>query len=202
MQRQLQRMATHDPLTGLPNRRLFLNSLSQVLAARRGGGLACLYLDLDGFKVVNDRSGHAVGDRLLVRVAETISGCVRLSDLTARLGGDEFAVILIGLTSPDNARMMTQRIIRAITATAEVDGQAVDVSASIGIAFLPASTSPSMVSADALIKSADEAMYRAKKSGRGQLRLVEWTDGPLGARAPLAESADVESERRKRIAIG
>jgi diguanylate cyclase (GGDEF)-like protein len=173
MQDQLQTMATHDILTGLPNRRLFMDRLGQVLAGRHRESMACLYLDLDGFKGVNDRYGHQVGDLLLKAVAARLTDCIRRSDLPARLGGDEFAVILDGLTSPDDARALAIQIIDAIESIADLDGRPIRISTSVGIAFLPAGELKGPPIAETLVRSADEAMYGAKKSARGQFRLVD-----------------------------
>jgi diguanylate cyclase (GGDEF)-like protein len=117
---------------------------------------------------------------LLKLVATRISDCIRSSDMPARLGGDEFAVLLDRVSTPDDARMVTGRIIEAIEGVLDVDGNAVQVSSSIGIAFLPAGGLKAPVAADALVRSADEAMYRAKKSTRGQYRFVEVMAWPAG----------------------
>jgi len=175
VQRQLQTMATHDVLTGLPNRRLFMERLSYALAGRRRGSVGCLYLDLDGFKAVNDRRGHEIGDRLLKSVAERLVTCVRRGDMPARLGGDEFAIILDDLPGPDHAAALASRIVDAIEDIDEVEGYDVTISASVGVAFLPADALDEMPSAEALLRSADEAMYRAKRSRPGQYRLVDLT---------------------------
>jgi diguanylate cyclase (GGDEF)-like protein len=173
MQVQLQRMATYDSLTGLPNRWFFTEKVEHLLAARHRGNLACLFLDLDGFKLVNDRCGHAVGDLLLKRVADRISESVRLSDMPARLGGDEFAVVLDRLASPDDARATAERIIASIESITHVDDHAVAVSVSVGIAFLPAIALAVPATAQSLLKSADEAMYAAKSAGKARDRLVD-----------------------------
>jgi diguanylate cyclase (GGDEF)-like protein len=202
LQQQLQMMATHDPLTGLPNRRLFLDTLSYVLVGRRRESLACLYVDLNGFKLVNDRAGHATGDQLLRIVGDTIRECVRAADLTARLGGDEFGVILVGLSGPDDAKLTALRIIAAITRITEANGHPVDISASVGIAFLPAEAHTTPAAAEALINSADQAMYGAKKSARGQVRLVDWSDGSPAAAAMRAQMDGVGRVPLERASSG
>ena len=173
MQDQLQKMASYDILTGLPNRRLFMDQVSRLLTSRHRENMACLYLDLDGFKLVNDRHGHEVGDQLLTLVAQKVTGCVRPSDMPARLGGDEFAVVLDRLTSPHDARTVATRIIETLESVVEVGGHAVVVSTSIGIAYLRAGETSLPPAAEALVKAADEAMYRAKKAGKGQYKLVD-----------------------------
>jgi diguanylate cyclase (GGDEF)-like protein len=173
MQHQLQRLATYDALTGLPNRWFFTEKVEHLLAARHRGNIACLYMDLDGFKVVNDRCGHSVGDRLLKRVADRISESVHLSDMPARLGGDEFAVILDRVATADDARATAQRIIASIESITHLDEHAIAVSVSVGVVFLPADAIDVPTTAEALIKRADEAMYVAKAAGKAQYRLVE-----------------------------
>jgi diguanylate cyclase (GGDEF)-like protein len=173
-QDQLQKMATYDLLTGLPNRRLFMHTLSHELAARRGRHVACLYFDLDGFKAVNDRCGHEVGDRLLARVAQAVRACIRASDTPARFGGDEFTVVLNGVSSPDDAKAVANRIIATIEQITDIDGHAVSVSASAGISFMAGNAPATAGVPEALVKAADDAMYVAKKAGKGQSRFVEF----------------------------
>jgi diguanylate cyclase (GGDEF)-like protein len=173
VQEQLQRIASYDVLTGLPNRWLFMDKLSHALQRRHRGHLACLYLDLDGFKSVNDRLGHGVGDHLLKIVAEKVSGCVRRSDLPARLGGDEFAVVLDGLASPDDARAVATRLLETIDGITKVADHPETISTSVGVAFLPSGELSEPLVAEALLRAADEAMYRAKQAGKGQYRLID-----------------------------
>jgi diguanylate cyclase (GGDEF)-like protein len=173
-QDQLERMATSDALTGLPNRRHFMDRLSHMVLAHDRPPMACLYLDLDGFKGVNDRCGHEVGDRLLGRVAEEVVRCIRPADMLARLGGDEFTVVLDGPQSADHAKAVADRIIRAVEAIADVDGHPVDVAVSIGISFIPAGQ---QVPSEELLKAADEAMYVAKRSGKGRYRCMDFAAG-------------------------
>jgi diguanylate cyclase (GGDEF)-like protein len=181
VQNQLQELATCDGLTGLPNRRLFMDRLAHVLLGRGCRNVACLYLDLDGFKTVNDGYGHDVGDQLLKAVADRIRGCIRLSDVPARLGGDEFAVLLDELTGPDDARQVAERIINAIKGVTDVDGRVVTVGASVGIAYLAGGGVKAAPVAAALVRSADDAMYRAKNSGKGQYRFVDAAPGPMAS---------------------
>jgi diguanylate cyclase (GGDEF)-like protein len=144
-----------------------------MLLVRNRRHLACLYLDLDGFKAVNDRFGHKVGDEVLGAVAKTILGCIRAADTLARLGGDEFAVILEVPRCPDDARLVADRIITAVNGVRNVSGHPVDISVSIGIAIVPEGRLERAIALDDLLKSADAAMYVAKHSGRGCYRFAE-----------------------------
>jgi diguanylate cyclase (GGDEF)-like protein len=170
---QLERIAAYDVLTGLPNRRFFIDQLTQIVAADNRPAVACLYLDLDGFKSVNDRWGHKTGDQLLRMVARELLTCIGATDTLARLGGDEFTVVLIGLTDPIESRVMADHIIRRIEAITSVDGHAIEMSASVGVSYLPAGPLPRRVNCDDLLKLADDAMYIAKRSGRGNCRAVD-----------------------------
>ena len=173
-QEQLKSLATCDPLTGLPNRRFFMDRLSSMIAQDHRD-MACLYLDLDGFKAVNDRCGHKVGDQLQHTVARELRGCIRATDVGARLGGDEFTVVLAGPVTREHARDVAVRIINAIGAIRVVDGHAIEISVSIGISFSPgAHIRP--VTSDELLKAADEGMYIAKRSGRGRYRFIDFAD--------------------------
>ena len=156
--------ATHDPLTSLPNRTLFLDRLERVLTrAGDGHGVAVVFVDLDDFKAVNDTSGHAVGDRLLCEVASRLAEVVRPTDLIARLGGDEFAILCDG-DSAAGARAVADSVLQALDMPFVVDGQVFHVSASAGIAVGggPSSTP------DNVLRDADTAMYEAKRMGRGR----------------------------------
>ena len=155
--------AHHDLLTGLPNRRLFLDRLEQEIkhAQRSNLPLAILFMDLNGFKRVNDTLGHEAGDRLLADVAERLADCVREEDTVARLGGDEFAVMLTGASERLGVECAAQRIIDAIATPFQIAHQRIEISTSIGITFYPRDAP----SPGALLGCADQAMYRAKKSG-------------------------------------
>lgn len=154
--------AHHDYLTGLANRRLFMDRLDQEFkhAKRRNLPLALLFLDLDGFKEINDSLGHEAGDRLLIDVAERLTACVREDDSVARLGGDEFTVILSGATQRRDVELVAQSIINKLAMPFHIAEQTVHVSASIGAALSPEHAS----SPESLLKAADEAMFKAKKS--------------------------------------
>ncbi len=159
-------LATHDPLTNLPNRELCRNRLRRALARsqRNGKKVAVLLLDLDGFKVVNDTLGHASGDHVLQAVAERLLGCVRESDTVARLGGDEFTVILEGVASEADAALVVQKILKTTTRPYQPNGHRADLTTSIGVSLYPDDGGD----ADALMRQADQAMYRAKEAGRGR----------------------------------
>ncbi len=163
--------ATHDPLTGLPNRVLFMDRLQSSLerARRREQRLALIYLDIDGFKPVNDSYGHHVGDELLKKIAQRLDERLRREDTAARLGGDEFALILENAVKPpEEAQRIGDELIAVLKQPYEItDGERtliVTIGASLGIAHFPNSGSD----ADTLIVAADAAMYRAKRSGRNR----------------------------------
>ena len=162
---RIQRVAHHDSLTGLPNRLLFNDRLGQAisLAKRDSRQFALLYLDLDRFKPVNDSLGHAVGDELLQAVAARIRHQVRESDTVARVGGDEFTVILPDITGSKEAETVSTKIVDAFAAPFQLAShkQEIRIGASIGIALYPADARD----AEALVKAADAAMYRAKQAG-------------------------------------
>lgn len=160
VQTQLAHLSLHDALTKLPNRTLFVSRLHEALSlsGNRDETFAVLYVDLDGFKSVNDRLGHAAGDALLVEVASRLHGLVRLTDTVARLGGDEFALILRE-TSPSGASAAAERIVEAVQEAILIEGETVSVSASVGIAL---SASRETARADELLRHADAAMYQEK----------------------------------------
>jgi diguanylate cyclase (GGDEF)-like protein/PAS domain S-box-containing protein len=164
-ERQLVHLANHDPLTNLPNRKFFRERLGISLdeAALNGEQLAVLFLDLDRFKLINDTFGHALGDKLLLMVAERLAGCFRKGDILARLGGDEFVVLLQGLSGTQDAALVAQKIMDAFARAFQLDAHEVFVSASIGIAFYPSDA----IDAGNLIRCADNAMYQAKEQGLG-----------------------------------
>jgi len=164
-----QELAQYDALTGAANRSLFMDRLAQAIArARRGGSLAAVfYLDLDRFKEVNDRFGHAAGDALLRRFARLLRGCVRETDTVARLGGDEFALLLEDVKGRDNACRLADKILAAARAPAPGEEPGVASSASIGIAF-----DDGVAAAEQLVQRADGAMYEAKGAGRNCYRLA------------------------------
>jgi diguanylate cyclase (GGDEF)-like protein len=154
----------HDPLTGLPNRSLFLER-AEAAVARRRGPVAVLFLDLDGFKPVNDTYGHAAGDALLKAVARRLVGATRPDDYVSRFGGDEFLVLGRGLRDESDARALAERIRADLSEPYDVLGHRVRVGTSIGVALL----SDDVDRAETLISQADQALYRAKESGRGRV---------------------------------
>ena len=190
-------MAVHDALTGLPNRTLFQDRFDQEIAhaERHGGSFAILACDLDRFKAVNDTFGHTVGDTLLRLVAERLSFAVRDGDTVARIGGDEFAVILRQLGQPKEASFVASRMIASIEAPFVLDGHAVNVGMSIGIAIASAPTSG--VTADQFLRNADLALYRAKAEGRSVYRFFE-----AGMDAQIAERMALERDLRDAVNRG
>lgn len=168
--------AHHDPLTGLPNRRLFLDRLDQEVkhANRSSLPLALLFMDLDGFKGVNDSLGHEAGDRVLCDVAKRLADCVRADDTVARLGGDEFTVILTGAKQRKDVEHVAQTIIDAIAAPFKTAKQPIRISVSIGISLYP---QDACTPAD-LLQAADQAMYTAKESGSNRMCFYDPSDHP------------------------
>ncbi|MGE3324180.1 MAG: putative bifunctional diguanylate cyclase/phosphodiesterase [Acidimicrobiia bacterium] len=189
-ERRLAHQATHDALTGLPNRVLLLDRLAMAMARRQHGTLAVLFCDLDQFKVVNDSLGHDVGDRLLAIVAHRIVGVVRPQDTVARFGGDEFVIMCDELTAADDAMMIASRIAQALTDPIHVDNHDLAVATSVGIAFQRADHQRP----EDLIRDADAAMYRAKERGRNR---VEVFSDELRAKALIR----LDTERALRRAI-
>ena len=158
--------ANYDALTGLPNRRLFLDHLQQEIrkARRTRTSVALMFMDLDGFKSVNDVLGHEAGDMLLIETGRRLQACVRETDTVARLGGDEFTVILTGLTSLRQVSKVAQDILRRVAEPYEIGGEVVYVSGSLGITLFP-QDAPGM---DELLINADHAMYAAKAAGKNR----------------------------------
>lgn len=159
-----QSLAVHDALTGLPNRRLLLDRLSLSIAhARRNKtAMAVMYLDLDGFKQVNDSLGHDAGDTLLQEVASRLVAAVRQEDTVARLGGDEFVIALWELDRPDSVVNLVSKVIQAVSQPYCIEDQAVCITVSVGIGIYP-DYGEDM---ETLMKGADKALYEAKRSGK------------------------------------
>jgi diguanylate cyclase (GGDEF)-like protein len=168
---ELRHQAFHDGLTGLANRGLFGDRVEHALArgARTATSLGVLFLDLDDFKTVNDRFGHAAGDALLQTVSERLSAVLRPGDTAARLGGDEFAVLLEDIGGPADAELVADRLIDAVRAPVRLGDVDAIVGASVGIAVSIAGADP----ADDLLRNADFAMYRAKSAGKGRHELFQ-----------------------------
>jgi diguanylate cyclase (GGDEF)-like protein/PAS domain S-box-containing protein len=170
-EQRLEHDALHDTLTGLPNRTLFTDRVEQLLQrASREPAVGCgvLFLDLDGFKAVNDNFSHGAGDHLLIALAERIVATVRPGDTVARLGGDEFTVLLDGLEDPLEATFIAERVLRALDEPFEIDGNELFITASIGIAL-----SATAVGSAELIRRADIAMYDAKRRGRARCAVFD-----------------------------
>jgi diguanylate cyclase (GGDEF)-like protein len=201
---QIRLLAYYDALTGLPNRRFFLQQLEQALvyANRNDRMLAVLFLDLDRFKLVNDTMGHGVGDQLLQDVAERLLRCVRRSDclaraeedgppsLVSRLGGDEFTIMLSDIDHFQDVAKVSQRILEAVSLPYSLEGQEVFVSTSIGISLYPFDAR----TANDLVKNADGAMYQAKEHGRNGYQIY---DESMNAKA--LERIVLESQLHKAL---
>ncbi|GGS96390.1 membrane associated phosphodiesterase [Streptomyces cinerochromogenes] len=181
LQAQLQHNAEHDPLTDLPNRALFTRRVQQALSGRRATdrgaalrGTAVLFIDLDGFKAVNDTIGHQAGDELLIQAARRLQDAVRQGDTASRLGGDEFAALIVGDGTRDRAARernileLADRLRGTLSQPYAIDGNDVRVNASIGVAF----AEPGL-GAGELLRNADLAMYRAKSAGKGRVELYK-----------------------------
>ena len=170
-QTQLYYLANHDPLTGLPNRQLFHEKLQQSIERAASGCqmVALLFIDLDGFKQVNDSHGHGVGDQLLKSVAKRLIASLRASDTVARLGGDEFTVILTEVAGELDVTRVAQKMIDTLALPYSFDGQLVRVSASLGIAMYPNHYD----TVQGLLQGADEAMYEAKAAGKNRYAIVK-----------------------------
>ncbi len=163
-QDRLTALSQRDPLTGLLNRAGFEQFLQREVQAGQGASLGLLYIDLDRFKPVNDAHGHAVGDHLLQAVARRLGGVVRPSDAVARLGGDEFVILLADIGAAAHCEAVADKVVAAIAAPFDVDGQCLEIGASVGVAL---GVEPGG-DWNALIRRADAALYRAKASGRGR----------------------------------
>ena len=185
-QARLQRqMALHDPLTGLPNRRLLEDRIENALhhAARNNRMTAVFYLDLDGFKAINDAYGHAAGDELLRTVAQRLLGICRQEDTLARIGGDEFIMLLTDIGDMDGVMRPAKMILAALARPFEIDGRELHVTTSIGIATYPIDGGY----ADDLIARADQALYEAKRAGRNRFHLAHMLPHPVSKRERAGE---------------
>jgi diguanylate cyclase (GGDEF)-like protein len=180
---ELRGLAYHDDLTGLPNRSLLYDRLGVAIthARRQESHLAVLFLDLDGFKNINDSLGHGSGDRVLVELATRVLNSVRAGDTVARFGGDEFVVLLDGVTGAQDAAYVATKVLDAVQAPYRLDGHEVSIAASVGAGVYPIDgTSP-----DELVRSADTAMYREKR------RTPAWVTAPPARRPPGDETREV-----------
>lgn len=165
-QDDLDRIAHYDPLTGVPNRRMFADRLGQAIsrANRTGAVFAVCYLDLDGFKPVNDRFGHQVGDACLLEITQRLQKDLREIDTIARLGGDEFVLLFNDLRHANDCEVVLARTLAIISQPLNINGQLVSITGSIGVALCP----PDEPDVDTLLRHADQAMYRAKEAGKNQ----------------------------------
>ncbi|MFF2662603.1 putative bifunctional diguanylate cyclase/phosphodiesterase [Kitasatospora sp. NPDC058032] len=205
LQAQLQHNAFHDPLTDLPNRALFTQRLRTALAIRgaqdeAGAGVAVLFLDLDGFKAVNDTAGHQVGDELLVQAARRLQGAVRCGDTVARFGGDEFAALVCGPLGRLQVQELADRLRTALSEPYWIGGSELSVAASIGIAFGSPERGPAAdprAAADELMRNADLAMYRAKSEGKGRVMLYS-----PAMRADLERRTELDERLRAAVREG
>ncbi len=172
-ERQLERIAHFDALTGLPNRVLLADRLQQAMARsrRHGEHLAVVYLDLDGFKRINDTFGHAAGDRMLVEVAARMKAVMRSEDTLSRLGGDEFVAVLIDVGDLHGCEALLQRLLQAAAEPMLLEDDRLQVSASLGVTFYPEADQD--LDADQLLRQADQAMYQAKLSGKGRFHVFD-----------------------------
>jgi diguanylate cyclase (GGDEF)-like protein/PAS domain S-box-containing protein len=189
-------LAQHDVLTDLPNRTLLTDRLTQAIsyARRHGNQLAVLFLDLDGFKHINDSLGHAIGDKLLQSVATRLTACIRDSDTVSRHGGDEFVVLLSDVTHPADAAISARKILTALTRPHRVAEHDLAVTASIGLSTYPADGQD----VETLIKNADAAMYEAKELGRNNYQFFKSDMNALAVqRKSLEDSLGVALEREE-----
>jgi diguanylate cyclase (GGDEF)-like protein/PAS domain S-box-containing protein len=191
-ERTIHYMAHHDALTGLPNRRLMQDRLTQaIMAARRKQRhVAVLFLDLDRFKVVNDTLGHDTGDFILKDVARRLVSCVREVDTVSREGGDEFVIILPDLDVPESARVVADKILKELARPVEIGGHEIHITPSIGISHYPNDATD----VNQLLKHADNAMYQAKDAGRNTVRFFTNDLNFL-----LSKRLEIESRLRKAI---
>jgi diguanylate cyclase len=180
-------LAKRDALTGLPNRLLLRERFqdASLASARTDARLAVHFIDLDGFKAVNDGHGHPAGDSVLEQVSRRLESAVRADDTVARLGGDEFIVLQVDIDQESEAEMLARRIIKKLSASYEVDGKSMHISASIGIAMMP-EYGPDL---ERLLSCADAALYRSKGSGKGRLHFCVREDAastrPAAAERPV-----------------
>jgi diguanylate cyclase (GGDEF)-like protein/PAS domain S-box-containing protein len=195
-QEQLRQAALHDPLTGLPNRALFMEMLEHALAQSKRSAnrlFATLFIDVDRFKAVNDRLGHFVGDQLLIAVTKRLQTCVRSGDVIARLGGDEFTVLLNELRHPAEVSLTATRIKESFAMPFDLEGNEVFVTASIGVAL----SSTAYSRAEDILRDADTAMYRAKALGRNRQEIFD-----VSMRVRAIDRLNLENDIRRGVERG
>ncbi len=192
LERRLAHQATHDPLTGLPNRTLLIDRLATAIgrAERHDQEISVLFLDLDNFKLVNDSLGHSVGDQLLTAIASRIEATLRPSDSVARFGGDEFVVLCEELATPEDAIVIADRILDAINRPIVIGDSEIYVGASIGIAF----AAGPHAAPDDVLRDADAAMYQAKERGRAR-----WVSFDDAMRTDVVDRLDIDNTLRRAI---
>lgn len=163
---ELRQIAHYDLLTGIPNRRLLQDRLRQALARARRSELqvAVCYLDLDGFKPINDKYGHAIGDLVLIEITQRIQAVMREVDTLARLGGDEFVLLVTELSRLEEIAKVLERVLRTVSDPITINGERMNVTVSIGVTFFPEHG----IDPDTLLHCADQAMYKAKREGRNR----------------------------------
>lgn len=190
---EIEQLAYHDALTGLPNRMLFMDRLEVALAqaSRYGQKLAVMFLDVDRFKEVNDSLGLTAGDSLLRMVSERVRRCVRQADTVSRFGGDEFAILIQKIEGFEDAAIVAQKVLQSVKSPYLVHGRDIVVSTSIGISIFPEDGTDS----EALVRNADTALFRAKDQGRDNYQLYE-----AGMNAQALERLALESRLRKALA--
>jgi diguanylate cyclase (GGDEF)-like protein/PAS domain S-box-containing protein len=176
-QAELEHIAHFDALTDLPNRLLLEDRLAQavVQCQRRQRSLAVMYMDLDGFKVINDSHGHNVGDELLVNVSQRMKEALRESDTLARIGGDEFVALMVDIDTVQDCEIVLQRLLRAASDPVCIDRLSLQVSVSIGVTLYPDGS----IDANQLIRRADQAMYVAKQSGKNRFHIFRANNSEL-----------------------
>jgi diguanylate cyclase (GGDEF)-like protein len=196
---QMAYLAQHDALTGLPNRILLNDRLTQAmaLAQRQGKQLALMFLDLDRFKYINDSLGHSVGDQLLLSVAHHLTAAVRGSDTVCRQGGDEFVILLADVEHARDAALSAEKILTALTAPHRIDQLELHVTVSIGISIYPEDGQD----VDSLIKSADTAMYHAKENGRNNFQFFEPNMNALAVERHAIESGLRRAMERQELVL-
>lgn len=174
-QQTLEKFAYNDTLTGLPNRLLLIDRLNQSLLKnqRDGNNLAIIFIDLDGFKAINDTYGHNVGDDFLVAIGQQMQAVIRESDTLARIGGDEFVVILNGLDALESYKKPVINLLKACNSSLDINGVMLKVSASLGVRFYRGQYDKESLDGDTLLRQADQAMYVAKQSGKNQYHLFD-----------------------------
>lgn len=171
---KLAKMATHDSLTGLPNRVLLLERLGIAVESSRTAGriIACVYFDIDGFKAVNDTWGHDAGDLLLQEVGRRAQGVIRDTDMLARLGGDEFAILLPAVSDRADVELLCKRIVHVIEGIRALDQRPVRISVSVGCVIVTEGVAQQAISLESVLQHADKCMYTSKKSGSGQFTIA------------------------------